>query len=140
MHGYFWQDYYDIIHTPMDFGTISRNLQGGIKYVNASDVYSDVEHIWENCLKLYKKGEYIVYLMKLVKKKFMKCWTAAGLDSGQSIKSKGMFYIPSIFSCAILFAVIPPLVSTAFFLANAEKLTLTKLFFDVRTNDWLLWH
>ncbi|KAE8663579.1 Detected protein of unknown function [Hibiscus syriacus] len=36
-----------------------------------------------------KKGEYIVYLMKRVKKKFMKYWIAAGLSIEQSRKING---------------------------------------------------
>ncbi|KDP42436.1 hypothetical protein JCGZ_00233 [Jatropha curcas] len=82
-------DYFNIIDTPMDFGTICSNLQNGVKYLNSEDVYKDVEYIWENCRKYNKKGEYIVYLMKRVKKKFMKYWTAAGLHSEITKKPSG---------------------------------------------------
>ncbi|CAL1354674.1 unnamed protein product [Linum trigynum] len=67
------------IDIPMDFGTICSNLQNGFKYLNSDDVYKDVECIWAHCLKYNKKGDYIVYLMKRVKKKFLKYWTSAGL-------------------------------------------------------------
>ncbi|CAN0880538.1 hypothetical protein LINGRAHAP2_LOCUS13707 [Linum grandiflorum] len=67
--------------TPMDFGTICSNIQAGCKYLNAYDVYADVECIWEHCLKYNKKGDYIVYLMKRVKKKLLKYWTSAGLHA-----------------------------------------------------------
>ncbi|VVA94125.1 unnamed protein product [Arabis nemorensis] len=76
-------DYFDIIKTPMDFGTICSNFEKG-KYMNSEDVYKDVQYIWNNCSKYNKKGDYIVDLMKRVKKNFMKYWTAAGLFTEQS--------------------------------------------------------
>ncbi|XP_065870446.1 uncharacterized protein [Euphorbia lathyris] len=72
-------DYFTVIDTPMDFGTICSNLQSGVKYMNSDDVYEDVNYIWENCRNYNKKGDYIVYLMKRVKKKFMNYWKSAGL-------------------------------------------------------------
>ena len=77
------QDYFDVIKTPMDFGTICNNLENGLKYKNSEDVYKDVEYIWENCYKYNSKGDYILELMKRVKKNFSKCWSAAGLYSDQ---------------------------------------------------------
>nr|CAB3481855.1 unnamed protein product [Digitaria exilis] len=74
-------DYFDIIDTPMDFGTICKNLEGGDKYMNSEDVYKDVQFIWDNCTKYNSKGDYIIELMKRVKKGFMKNWLAAGLYS-----------------------------------------------------------
>lgn len=75
------QDYFDVIKTPMDFGTICSNLESGIKYMNSEDVYKDVQFIWENCYKYNNKGDYILELMKRVKKNFSKYWFAAGLYS-----------------------------------------------------------
>lgn len=80
-------DYFDVIDTPMDFGTICQNLERGDKYMNSEDVYKDVQYIWDNCTKYNSKGDYIIELMKRVKKGFMKNWSAAGLycdvpDSG----------------------------------------------------------
>ncbi|CAI9101561.1 OLC1v1038916C3 [Oldenlandia corymbosa var. corymbosa] len=72
-------DYFDVIDTPMDFGTICSNLESGAKYMNSEDVYKDVQYIWDNCFKYNNKGDYIMELMKRVKKNFMKYWTAAGL-------------------------------------------------------------
>ncbi|KAL8535950.1 hypothetical protein ACS0TY_011555 [Phlomoides rotata] len=72
-------DYFDVIETPMDFGTICNNLEKGVKYKNAEDVYKDVQYIWNNCYKYNNKGDYIVELMKRVKKGFAKYWTAVGL-------------------------------------------------------------
>lgn len=77
------QDYFDVIKTPMDFGTICSNLESGIKYRNSEDVYKDVQYIWENCYKYNNKGDYILELMKRVKKNFSKYWSAAGLYSEQ---------------------------------------------------------
>lgn len=74
-------DYFDIIDTPMDFGTICQNLERGDKYMNSEDVYKDVQFIWDNCTKYNSKGDYIIELMKRVKKGFMKNWLAAGLYS-----------------------------------------------------------
>ncbi|CAN6458426.1 unnamed protein product [Victoria cruziana] len=74
-------DYFDIIDTPMDFGTICAELELGKKYMNSEDVYKDVQYIWGNCYKYNNKGDYILDLMKRVKKNFTKYWTAAGLYS-----------------------------------------------------------
>lgn len=83
-------DYFDVIDTPMDFGTICSNLENGGKYMNSEDVYKDVEYIWENCNKYNSKGDYILDLMKRVKKNFMKLWMAAGLYTEQSSGSAGL--------------------------------------------------
>ncbi|XP_047080465.1 bromodomain-containing factor 1 [Lolium rigidum] len=74
-------DYLDVIDTPMDFGTICQDLEHGNKYMNSEDVYKDVQFIWDNCVKYNSKGDYIIELMKRVKKAFMKNWLAAGLYS-----------------------------------------------------------
>ncbi|XBI10687.1 uncharacterized protein [Aegilops tauschii subsp. strangulata] len=74
-------DYLDVIDTPMDFGTICQDLERGSKYMNSEDVYKDVQFIWDNCTKYNSKGDYIIELMKRVKKAFMKNWLAAGLYS-----------------------------------------------------------
>lgn len=74
-------DYFDIIDNPMDFGTICHDIEHGCKYINSEDVYKDVQFIWENCYKYNNKGDYIIDLMKRVKKNFMKYWMASGLYS-----------------------------------------------------------
>ncbi|KAK9286209.1 hypothetical protein L1049_014594 [Liquidambar formosana] len=83
-------DYFDVIDTPMDFGTIFCNLENGVKYMNSEDVFKDVQYIWENCYKYNNKGDYIVDLMKRVKKNFTKYWTAAGLYSEQQQRMNGV--------------------------------------------------
>ena len=75
----------------MDFGTICNNLEKDIKYMNSEDVYKDVQYIWNNCFKYNNKGDYIVDLMRRVKKNFMKYWTAAGLYTGQPGGTSGEF-------------------------------------------------
>lgn len=65
----------------MDFGTIAHNLEHGLKYMNSEDVFKDVQYIWDNCFKYNNKGDYVVDLMKRVKKNFTKYWLAAGLYS-----------------------------------------------------------
>ncbi|KAF8016050.1 hypothetical protein BT93_H1566 [Corymbia citriodora subsp. variegata] len=77
-------DYFDVIDTPMDFGTICSNLENGVKYLDSVDVFKDVQYIWGNCYKYNNKGDYILDLMRRVKKNFMKYWTAAGLHTEQS--------------------------------------------------------
>lgn len=82
-------DYFDVIDTPMDFGTICSNLENVIKYKNSEDVFNDVRYIWENCYKYNNKGDYILELMKRVKKNFSKYWSAAGLYSEQPQSTSG---------------------------------------------------
>lgn len=97
----FWswkQDYFEVIDTPMDFGTVCTNLEKGNKYTNSEDVFKDVQYIWQNCYKYNNKGDYIVDLMKRVKKNFMKYWTAAGLYCEQAAKISGE-NLPIIFNC-----------------------------------------
>ncbi|XP_027157749.1 uncharacterized protein LOC113759381 isoform X1 [Coffea eugenioides] len=72
-------DYFDAIVSPMDFGTICNNLELGLKYRDAADVYKDVQLIWDNCSKYNKKGDYTLELMKRAKSNFIKHWNAAGL-------------------------------------------------------------
>lgn len=86
------QDYFDVITTPMDFGTICSNLESGGKYMNSEDVYKDVQYIWENCYKYNNKGDYVMELMKRVKKNFAKYWTAAGLYTDH-LQSKSLLYL-----------------------------------------------
>ncbi|KAL4580745.1 hypothetical protein LXL04_016947 [Taraxacum kok-saghyz] len=78
-------DYFDVIKTPMDFGTICNNIENGLKYMDSADVFKDVEYIWCNCVKYNKKGDVILDLMKRVKTYFMKYWKAAGLQIEQSL-------------------------------------------------------
>ncbi|KAG8368847.1 hypothetical protein BUALT_Bualt15G0089300 [Buddleja alternifolia] len=82
-------DYFDIIDTPMDFGTICSKLENGLKYRNSEEVLNDVQLIWDNCSKYNKKGSYIVELMERVKNNFMKQWTAAGLYKEQQTVNNG---------------------------------------------------
>lgn len=43
-------DYLNIITTPMDLGTVRRNLKAG-KYADVREALADVQLIWENCRK-----------------------------------------------------------------------------------------
>lgn len=93
-----------MIDTPMDFGTICSNLEKGVKYMNSEDVFKDVQYIWDNCYKYNNKGDYILDLMRRVKKNFTKYWTAAGLFNGQPRESSGeCFVFMSLPSCIIIF-------------------------------------
>ncbi|KAJ1703291.1 hypothetical protein LUZ63_003070 [Rhynchospora breviuscula] len=93
-------DYFDVIDTPMDFSTICKEIGQGHKYMNSEDVYKDVKLIWQNCYKYNNKGDYIIDLMRRVKKNFSKYWGAAGLsvstdnsqteEAGQSGQEKAL--------------------------------------------------
>lgn len=83
-------DYFDVIDTPMDFGTICHTLEKGEKYKNSRDVFQDVQLIWENCFKYNHKGDPILDLMKRVKKNFTKYWTAADLYYEPPKRSSGV--------------------------------------------------
>ncbi|KAL7002065.1 hypothetical protein U1Q18_003216 [Sarracenia purpurea var. burkii] len=84
-------DYFDVIDTPMDFGTICNNLENGVKYKNSKDVFRDVQYIWDNCSEYNNEGHYILELMKRVKKNFINLWKEAGLhwEQPQEISGKG---------------------------------------------------
>ncbi|CAL5398854.1 unnamed protein product [Camellia sinensis] len=82
-------DYFDVIDTPMDFGTICNNLENGVRYKNSKDVFGDVQYIWENCSKYNGEGHHISELMKRVKKNFTKYWTEAGLYEEQPREING---------------------------------------------------
>ncbi|KAL7238004.1 hypothetical protein ACSBR2_004161 [Camellia fascicularis] len=82
-------DYFDVIDTPMDFGTICNNLENGVRYKNSKDVFGDVQYIWDNCSKYNGEGHHISELMKQVKKNFTKYWTEAGLYEEQPQEING---------------------------------------------------
>lgn len=86
----------------MDFGTICTNLELGLKYKNSEDVYKDVQYIWDNCHKYNNKGDYILDLMRRVKKNFAKYWTAAELYSGPSTSGEGLLNFTLFTSCNLL--------------------------------------
>lgn len=73
----------------MDFGTIRRNLENGVKYMNADDVFSDVQYIWENCYKYNKPGDPFLELVKQVKEMFIMFWNAVGLYSTEPRMAPG---------------------------------------------------
>lgn len=71
--------------------------------MNSEDVYKDVQYIWDNCYKYNNKGDYILDLMRRVKKNFMKYWTAAGLFTEQSRGSSGMCFMVVLFESNYFF-------------------------------------
>lgn len=93
----------------MDFGTIRKNLEDGVKYVNSEDVFRDVQLIWQNCSKYNKKGAYVLELMKRVKINFMKFWAEAKLYVEPVRMIKGwaptiaVLRVSSIFQCFYAF-------------------------------------
>ncbi|XP_012436512.1 uncharacterized protein LOC105763031 isoform X4 [Gossypium raimondii] len=124
-------DYYAVIDTPMDFGMICSNLESSMKYLNSEDVFNDVQYIWENCCKCNKKGEYIVYLMKRVKKKFMKYWTAAGLSIKQSRQiNVGTSYKPSTTDYATRHSGLEPFYQVSSAVGGASQMQQDQLGFS----------
>jgi transcriptional activator SPT7 len=43
-------DYYNVIHRPMDLGTMQRNLRTGTYYKSKALFLEELDLIWENCL------------------------------------------------------------------------------------------
>jgi len=43
-------DYYDIIHRPMDLGTMHRNLKTGTYFKSKAHFLEELNLIWDNCL------------------------------------------------------------------------------------------
>ena len=48
-------DYYDIIKTPMDLGTVKKNLKAN-KYKFVEDCLNDIQLIWDNCKQYNAEG------------------------------------------------------------------------------------
>merc|ERR1712032_1186133 len=64
-------DYPSIVKNPMDISTIKRNIKNN-KYLSASEIFADIQLIWDNCRKYNMEGSDIYkmanYCDKLVKK------------------------------------------------------------------------
>jgi transcriptional activator SPT7 len=43
-------DYYNVIHRPMDLGTMQRNLKTGTYFKSKAHFLEELDWIWENCL------------------------------------------------------------------------------------------
>jgi len=104
------QDYFDVIDTPMDFGTICNHLENGTKYKNSENVFKDVQCIWKNCYNYYNEGNFVLDLMKRVEAKFMTYWTAAGLSSKEPGTSSSKGFTLLLFCYFILIGVLNKLV------------------------------
>ena len=116
----FNQDYFDVIDTPMDFGTICSNLELGVKYRNSEDVFKDVQYIWDNCYKYNNKGDYILDLMRRVKMNFAKYWTSAGLYSGHQLIHVNFLALTNLY-LVVLFGSWCEVVSDYYLTFIAEK-------------------
>jgi len=53
-------DYLDVIKTPMDLGTVKKNLKNN-KYKFVEETISDIQLVWENC-KTYNAQGSVRYL------------------------------------------------------------------------------
>ncbi|XP_076838817.1 bromodomain-containing protein 4-like isoform X2 [Brachyhypopomus gauderio] len=63
-------DYYDIIKTPMDMGTIKRRLENGY-YWNAQECIQDFNTMFTNCYIYNKPGDDIVLMAEALEKLFL---------------------------------------------------------------------
>eukprot|EP01016_Furgasonia_blochmanni_P018387 TRINITY_DN2089_c0_g1_i2.p1 TRINITY_DN2089_c0_g1~~TRINITY_DN2089_c0_g1_i2.p1 ORF type:complete len:260 (+),score=43.15 TRINITY_DN2089_c0_g1_i2:80-859(+) len=59
-------DYFTIIKTPMDLGSVKRNLRTKYKY--AEEVLADIQLIWDNCKTYNKEGSWIYKLAEKLEK------------------------------------------------------------------------
>ncbi len=64
-----WDDYFDIIKTPMDLGTIRKNIKNG-SYHSLDDFKSDVHLTFENALTYFDEGTEYHESSKELKEKF----------------------------------------------------------------------
>jgi E1A/CREB-binding protein len=64
-----WDDYFDIIKTPMDLGTIRMNIKNG-SYHSLDDFKSDVHLTFENVLTYFDEGAEYYLPAKELKEKF----------------------------------------------------------------------
>lgn len=62
-------DYYEIIKSPMDLGTIKKKLDR-VDYMNAKECIEDFNLVWNNCYKYNKPGEDVVIMAEVVEKFF----------------------------------------------------------------------
>jgi len=62
-------DYYEIIKSPMDFGTVKKKLDR-VDYMNAKECIEDFKLVWNNCYKYNKPGEDVVIMAEVIEKFF----------------------------------------------------------------------
>ena len=67
---YIFQDYYDIIKTPMDMGSIKRRLESN-QYSSAEDCIQDFNMMFTNCYTYNRPGEDIVIMCQSLEKAFL---------------------------------------------------------------------
>lgn len=74
-------DYYTIITSPMDLGTIKdRLLRGG--YASPEEVLRDVELVWSNCRTYNRPGEVVYNDGEACASMFATAWAKQGLPPG----------------------------------------------------------
>lgn len=62
-------DYYEIIQSPMDFGTIKKKLDR-VDYLNGKECIEDFKLVWNNCFKYNKPGDDVVIMAEAIEKFF----------------------------------------------------------------------
>jgi len=58
-------DYLDIIKTPMDLGTVKKNLKAN-KYKFVEDAIVDIQLVWENCKTYNAQGSVVLFSCKKI--------------------------------------------------------------------------
>lgn len=65
-----FQDYYDIIKSPMDMGTIKKRLEDNY-YHSSEDCVKDFNTMFTNCYTYNRSGEDIVLMCQTLEKAFL---------------------------------------------------------------------
>lgn len=70
-------DYYTIVKTPMDLGTIKEKLVKGA-YQAPKEFADDMRLVWTNCFLYNKKGDFVEKLGQRASQKFENYWAMSG--------------------------------------------------------------
>eukprot|EP00186_Timspurckia_oligopyrenoides_P001548 CAMPEP_0182446920 /NCGR_PEP_ID=MMETSP1172-20130603/8873_1 /TAXON_ID=708627 /ORGANISM="Timspurckia oligopyrenoides, Strain CCMP3278" /LENGTH=626 /DNA_ID=CAMNT_0024643109 /DNA_START=117 /DNA_END=1997 /DNA_ORIENTATION=+ len=81
-------DYFSVVKTPMDLGTIEKMIVTG-SYANVEDIVSDVRLVWTNCRLYNPPGSELVKCANILEEKFEEMMV--GIDSAvkKELKTKG---------------------------------------------------
>eukprot|EP00192_Tetraselmis_astigmatica_P018720 CAMPEP_0117697012 /NCGR_PEP_ID=MMETSP0804-20121206/28992_1 /TAXON_ID=1074897 /ORGANISM="Tetraselmis astigmatica, Strain CCMP880" /LENGTH=235 /DNA_ID=CAMNT_0005511215 /DNA_START=124 /DNA_END=828 /DNA_ORIENTATION=+ len=90
-------DYFDIVKSPMDLGTIMQRLDSGLEsnwsksfYKDPSEVLRDVNHVWDNCY-LYNsrpEDEEVRDMCQEAQQYFNTLWKSSGLGEPIAVTTR----------------------------------------------------
>ena len=72
-------DYYRVIASPMDLGTVQRRLEGG-EYATPAEFADDVRLVWANCAAYNARESDVGRLGQRIAAQFERLWGATGYD------------------------------------------------------------